>query len=309
MSDERPALTQFIGPRFWPTWVGLGLVRLVCLLPYPLILMVGRSLGRLAFYVLADRRRIARRNLELCLPEIPQPDRERLLRAHFASLGIAVFEVALTWWARDARIEALAHVEGFEHVERALEAGRGAILLSAHFTSLEICGRVLAMLAPVHAVYRPHRNPLMDEITRRGRERSAEKTIPKYDIRQMIRALKANRAVWYAPDQAHHGKSAELVPLFGIPAQTNTATSRLARLTGAPVLPFLPWRDRNGKGYRVVIGPPLDNFPSGDDLADTLHFHELVEARVREVPEQYLWVHRRFKNLPDQPDLYAGIDD
>lgn len=309
MSDERRPLTRFLGPRYWPTWIALGIVRLTCLLPYPAVLALGRLLGRAALPVLGERRRIARRNLELCLPELSADERERLLRAHFESLGIAMFEIGLTWWAGDHRIDALAHVEGFEHVERALEAGQGAILLSAHFTSLEICGRILAMRAPVHAVYRPHRNPLFDEIMRRGRERSAEKTIPKNDIRKMIRALKANRAVWYAPDQAHHGKSAELVPLFGIPAQTNTATSRLARLTGAPVLPFLPWRDRAGGGYHAVIGPPIDGFPSGDDVADTLHFHRLVEQRVREVPEQYLWIHRRFKNLPDTPDLYAGVSD
>lgn len=306
MGNEHRPLSRFLGPRYWPTWIGFALVRLVCLLPYPATLFVGRMLGRAALPLMNERRRIAQRNLELCLPERSAAQREQILRRHFESLGIAVFEIAMTWWSGDAKIDKLTRLEGFEHLERALAQGKGAILLSAHFTSLEICGRMLAMRAPVHAVYRPHRNQLLDEVMRRGRERSAENTIPKTDIRQMIRALKNNRAVWYAPDQAHHGKGAELVPLFGIPAKTNTATSRLARLTGAPVLPFLPWRDPHGTGYHVVIGAPIENFPSGDDIADTQHFHALVEARVREVPAQYLWIHRRFKNLPAQPDLYSN---
>lgn len=285
-------------------WLKLGVVRLACLLPYRPLMALGRLLGRSGHALLKERRQIANRNIELCLPQLDASEREQLVRAHFDSLGMAVFEIGLTWWADDERIGRMANYEGFEHLDRALSAGKGAILLSAHFTCLEICSRMLAERVGLHAVYRPHRNPLLDEVMRRGRERSAEGTIRKDDIRQMIRALRKNIPVWYAPDQAYSGKTAQLVPLFGIPAQTNTATSRLARLTGAPVLPFLPWRDTASGRYHIVIGEPIANFPSGDDAADTLLFHELVEQRIREAPEQYLWIHRRFKNLPDAPDIY-----
>ena len=287
-------------------WLKLGVVRGACLLPYRTLMALGRRLGRLGLATLGERRRIAMRNLELCLPELDAAGRERLLREHFESLGMAVFEIGLTWWAPDRRLEGLARIEGLHHIERALEQGKGVILLSAHFTALEICSRMLAAQVPLFAVYRPHRNRLLDEVMRRGRERTAAGTIAKDDVRQMVRTLRSNTPVWYAPDQAHRGKGAQLVPLFGIPAQTNTATSRLARLTGAPVLPFLPWRDADG--YRIVVGEPIAGFPSGDDVADARHFHELVERRVREVPEQYLWIHRRFKNLPDRPDLYRPTE-
>ncbi len=307
MSDtRRTRLRSLLGPQYWPMWLQLGVVRLACLLPYPVLMALGRLLGRVGLLVLGERRRIASRNLELCLPELDAGARETLLRRHFESLGMAVFEIGLTWWASDRRLEGLARVEGLAHIERALEQGNGVILLSAHFTALEICSRMLATRVPLHAVYRPHRNRLLDEVMRRGRERTAAGTIAKDDVRQMVRTLRRNTPVWYAPDQAHSGKGAQLVPLFGIPAQTNTATSRLARLTGAPVLPFLPWRDADG--YRIVVGEPIADFPSGDDAADAAHFHTLVEQRIREVPEQYLWIHRRFKNLPDRPDLYRHTE-
>lgn len=288
-------------------WLQLSFVRLVCLLPYRPMLLVGRVLGRAAMPLLSERRRIAQKNIELCFPDYDEKQRSALLRRHFESLGMALFETGLTWWGSERQLRSLIHVDGFTHLEQAFAKGKGVILLSAHFTSLEICSGLLALMAPINAVYRPHRNLLLDEVMRRGRERHAQTTIRKSDIRQMVRALRKNGAVWYAPDQAHSGKGSQLVPLFGIPAQTNTATSRLAKLTGAPVLPFLPWRLGDGSGYRIVIGAPIADFPSGDDFSDTSRFHALVEQRIREVPEQYLWIHRRFKNLPDQPDLYAGV--
>lgn len=298
-------LRHLLAPRYWAMWLQLGIVRMVCLLPYRAVMAAGRLLGRAAMPLLGERRRIALRNIELCFPDLDAARREALLRRHFQSLGMAVFEIGLTWWASDRKLDGLAHFEGLEHIDEVLSKGRGVILLSAHFTALEICGRMLARRVPLHAVYRPHRNPLLNEVMRRGRERSAEGTIRKDDIRQMIRALRDNIPVWYAPDQAYSGKGSELVPLFDIPSQTNTATSRLARMTGAAVLPFLPYREPDGSGYRIVVGAALEDFPSGDDINDTRRFHKLVERRIREVPEQYLWIHRRFKNIPGQTDIYA----
>jgi Kdo2-lipid IVA lauroyltransferase/acyltransferase len=248
--------------------------------------------------------RIARRNIELCLPELPAQERERLLKEHFRSAGIAIFETAISWWASKERVRRLAQLEGEEHLQAALARGRGAILLSAHFTTLEIGARVLADTVPANIMYRPTANPVLERFLMRNRSRRAKRAIPRDDVRTLISALKNNEPVWYAPDQAYRKKGAEMVPFFGIPAATNTATSRLARMTGAAVLPYFQERLPDGR-YRMVIHPILENFPSDDPAADARLFNALIEAQVRRVPEQYLWIHRRFKGLtPDYPNYY-----
>ncbi len=305
MSETRPPLSAYLAPRYWPMWLLLGVVRAATVLPYRLLMAVGRATGRIARLVLADRRAVAERNIDRCLVDLDSDERDRLVRAHFRSLGMALFETGLAWWASDARLARLCHLEGREHLEAALQQGKGVIMLSAHFTCLEICSRMLAMNVPLNPVYRGFKNPVLQEVMLRGRERASVSVIPKNDIRQMVRILRKKGIVWYAPDQSHSGKASEIVPLFGLPSQTNTATSRLARLTGAPVLPFLPWRRADGSGYSIVIGEALAGFPSGDDAADAALFHRLIEEQVARVPEQYLWIHRRFKNVPGAEDFYS----
>ena len=180
------------------------------------------------------------------------------------------------------------------------------ILLAAHFTTLEMGARLIACVRSVHPVYKPSRNELLTEFFRARRGAGSAGVIARDDIRSMVRVLKGGGVVWYAPDQAYRGKGAEMVPLFGIPAASNTATSRLARMTGAAVLPYFVERLPGSQGYRVRIGPPLADFPSEDSVADTRRYHALIEEAVRRVPEQYLWLHKRFKGLDaDYPDPYA----
>jgi KDO2-lipid IV(A) lauroyltransferase len=191
-------------------------------------------------------------------------------------------------------------------VRNALARGRGAILLTAHFTPLEIGGRIVAAATPVNIIYRPTKNEALAHVLGRCRSRNGGHAIPFDDIRSMIAALKNNEVVWYAPDQSYRKKGAEMVSLFGIPAPTNTATSRIARMTGAAVLPYFVERLPGSAGYRVVIQPPLEGFPSDSPRADAERFHRLIEAQVRAVPDQYLWIHRRFKPLTAaDPDYYG----
>jgi KDO2-lipid IV(A) lauroyltransferase len=295
-----------VSPRYWPTWLALGLLRALAPLPYRTQLAIGRTLGRIFRHVPIGSERIVRRNLELCLPELDARERQRLLRLHFESLGIAVVETALAWWASDERIRSLTQIEGLEHLEAALARGRGAILLSAHFTTLEIGARAITATRPVNIMYRPSKDALVAEFLSRNRARRSRRAIPRDDVRTLIAALKANETVWYAPDQSYRKKGAEMVRLFGIPAATNTATSRLARLTGAAVLPYFPERLPDARGYRVSILPALEDFPGDSPVADAERFNGLIETHVRRVPEQYLWIHRRFKGLSDDyPDFYA----
>lgn len=268
-------------------------------LPYSAQVRLGRVLGLALAPFARERRHVARTNLRLCFPELDTAARRRLLREHFASLGVAVFEIALSWWAPARRLRRLAHIEGLEHLHAALARGHGVILLSAHFTTLEIGGRLLSLHAPFHVLYREHKNPAFESVMRRARERHFEKAIPREDMRALLRSLKANLPVWYAPDQNYGGEHSVYVPFFGVPAATITTTSRIARISGAAVVPFFQHRLPGGRGYRLVLYPALNQFPSGDPQADTLRINRLIEAEIRKSPEQYLWVHRRFKTHPD----------
>lgn len=306
-THRRPAQSEgaLLAPRYWPTWLALGLLRALEPLPVSVLMWIGRRIGDLAVLLPLKFVRIARRNLELCFPETSAAERERLLREHFRSVGVGIFETMISWWSSPQRISKLTQLEGAEHLQAALAHGRGAILLSAHFTPLELGGRVLCDRMALNIMYRPTRNPVLERFLIRNRSARAKRAIKRDDVRTLVTALRNNEPVWYAPDQSYRKKGAEMVPFFGIPAATNTATSRLARMTGAAVLPYFPERLPNGR-YRMVIHPMLDNFPSDDPIADAKRFNELVEDQVRKTPEQYLWLHRRFKGLgADYPDYYG----
>ena len=278
----------------------------MALLPFRVMVAVGTALGAVLRRLPIGFVKTARRNLELCFPELSPRARAQLLDRHFASLGIAVLEIPLAWWLSPARLARLVHIEGAEHLRAALTRGRGVILLTAHFTPMEMAGRALVSVAPVSFLYRPTKNEVLAYALRRFRCRYGGQGIARDDIRAFITALKNNECVWYAPDQSYRKKGAEMVPVFGIPAATNTLTSRLARMTGATVLPYFLQRLPGTQGYRGVIHPPLENFPSDSPAADTERFNHMIEAQVRAAPEQYLWIHRRFKGLSqDYPDYYG----
>jgi KDO2-lipid IV(A) lauroyltransferase len=299
-------LLPLLRPHYWPTWLAIGTLKALQPLPVPVLTVLGRALGSVAVRLPMSFVRIARTNMGICLPELSDQQRELLLKEHFKSLGLGIFETAMAWWGSDRRIARITRLEGLEHLRAAQERGKGAILLSAHFTTLEIGGRVLCdqLNREINIMYRPTANAVLERFLARNRIDHTKRAIQRDDVRTLITALRANEPVWYAPDQAYRKKGAEMVPFFGIPAATNTATSRLARMTGAAVLPFFQERLPSGE-YRMVIYPMLENFPSDDPVADAKRFNELIEAQVRRVPEQYLWIHRRFKGLsPDYPDYY-----
>jgi KDO2-lipid IV(A) lauroyltransferase len=278
---------------------------LVTRLPYSTQMGTGRLIGRLAYRLARRRRHIAAVNLQLCFPELGDRQRQQLLRQHFTALGQGLVETALCWWGREGQLHKLYTLTGAGHLQQALAAGRGVILLSAHFTTLEIGGRLLALTQPFHVLYRTHKNALFEKVMQRARTRRFDRAIPRSDTRGLLRSLKDNHAVWYAPDQNHGAEQSVFAPFFGVAAATLTTTSRLAALSGAAVVPFFQYRLPDDSGYLLCLCPPLDNFPGTDALADATRINQLIEATVREMPEQYLWVHRRFKTRPSgQPYPY-----
>lgn len=293
-----------LGPRHWPTWLAIGTMAVLARLPWAWQRGLGRALGALLRRALAQRRRIAARNLELCFPVLDPAARERLLRGHFAAIGIGVFEFARAWWGSIAPLRRGLVVEGLEHFAAARDAGRGVIVVSGHFTTLEVCGRLMCGQVPLAGMYRPHAQPAMEWAVRRGRARYAAAMFPKQDLRGAVRHLKRGGLLWYAPDQDPSRGDSVYVPFFGQPAHSLTSTHQLARMSGAAVVLFQHARREDG-GYTLRISPPLEDFPSGDAAMDTARVMAGIETMARAAPEQYLWIHRRFKRRPDGLSPYA----
>ena len=299
MSDSpstatRPSLLQ---PRHWPTFAWLGVAFIAARLPWTLQRALGRGIGWLALHLARSRRRAAEVNLKLCFPEKDEAWRQRLLRDSFDALGVGVFEFARAWWGKIDVIRPQVQWEGLEHLKALQAEGRGVLLVSGHFMTLEMCGRLLCDHVPLAGMYRKYRNPVMEWAVKSGRLKYACAMFANEDIRATVRHLKKGGFLWYAPDQDMRGKDSVFVPFFGMPASTITATHQFARMTGCAVVPY--FHRRVGSGYVLKIAPPLPGCPTDDAVADTAQVNAAIEQMVREAPDQYLWIHRRFKRQPE----------
>jgi Kdo2-lipid IVA lauroyltransferase/acyltransferase len=285
-------------PKWWPAWLGLGLLWLLALLPVPVLRLIGAGLGELFHAVVPSRRRIVRINLRLSFPDLDEKSRRRLARRHFRALGAGMLEVPLAWFASDRRLRRMVDIEGAEHLRQAQADGSGVLLLTGHFTTMELGCRLVHLAGfPFHGMYRRADNVFVDYWMCRLREaRLGLPMVPKEDLKRIVRLLRGGGRVWYGPDQTIEAANAAFVYFFGVPTLTLTATSRLAQMGKAKVVPYFP--QRRGGRYRLVFLPALDNFPCGDDVADAARINALLEQAIREVPEQYFWVHRRFKDGP-----------
>jgi KDO2-lipid IV(A) lauroyltransferase len=273
-------------------------------IPWPMQRALGRGLGALLRIAMPARRRIAETNLALCFPERDASARAALLRAHFDALGIGLFEFGRAWWGSVDPMRRGLVVEGLEHVAEAQASGRGIIVVSGHFTTLEICGRLMCDHVPLAGMYRPHAQAAMEWAVKRGRLRYAAAMFTKQELRPAVKHLKQGGVLWYAPDQDPSRGDTVYVPFFGRPANSLSSTHQLARLSGAKVVAFQHARRDDG-GYTLRVLPVLDAIPSDDAVADTAAVMAAIEGMARAAPDQYLWIHRRFKRQPDGTDPYA----
>ena len=292
--------------RYWPTALGLVLLRALSFLPLPVLAVLGRALG-LALYALhAQRRHVARTNIKLCFPTLSRRAQARLVRSHFKVFGQALLDIAVAWWASSARLKRLVRFKGREHYDQAVAAGRPIILLAPHFVGLEIGGMRLSMERPMLAMFRHPANEMLRTVMQRVRGRFGLKLIEhKGPLTTLVRRVKAGTPLYYLPDQNAGRRNGVFVPFFGIPTATYPVLGRLARLANAVVIPCVTRQLPRGRGYEVDFAPPLADFPSGDAQKDTEHMNQAIEQAVRAIPEQYFWVHKRFKTRPrGEPRFY-----
>ena len=306
-AHEPSSLLRFWTPRYWSTWVFYGWMRTSLFLPLRWQVRIGKRVGRFLSLLVPEKRRTAAKNLEVCFPELSSEDRRALYNRHFESMGAAFPETAMGWFGSEKIVRDAVHIEGEEYLREALSRGKGVLLFCGHFTSLEFIYPALRPLCPrLTGMYRPMRNKLMDELMCRGRARSFDAFFSKYSARALVKSLTENSVVVYLTDQCYRGKYSALVPFFGEPAMTSTATSRILRMSGATLLPCFNRRCDDDSSYVVNIGPPLEDFPSDDAARDTARLMKLLEDYIRTCPDQYAWMHQRFKYRPETYlDIYA----
>lgn len=297
----------FIHPKYWLAWLGIFTLFIISLLPYSAILTLGRILGRLAIPFAKKRYHTARRNLELCFPDLTPEQVEKKVKANFENTGIGLLEVGMTWFWPEWRVRGLVNIRGAEHLQQAIRQDKGVIFLGAHFLCLEMFGRVAGLHHPSYAVYRKNSNEVLDYWFYRGRMLNHKAMLDRKDFKGMLRALKKGEALWYAPDHDYgKHKSNVFAPFFNMKdANTVAGTSTLARVQNTTVIPVFLKRLPGTKGYELVFYEPLSDFPGDDVIADTTRINQQIERMISECDEQYMWLHRRFKTRPHgEPSVY-----
>lgn len=300
-----PFLLSYLLPKFWLTWLGIVLLYMISWLPYRLQTFIGKAIGWLLSKLGKKRVNIARRNLALCFPDMPEAQQEEMLSQNIQHAGMAVLEASMGWWWPDWRVRNIGSIEGYEHVEAILAKGKGVLGLAIHNMNLELGCRIAGLKMPSVAFYRKHNNPLMEYMQYHGRARSNKYMIHKRNVKGLIQALNEQEVCFYLPDQDYGRKKCEFVPFFAVP-ETATTTGTLLFANQANCETVFLVSHRTKDGYRVTFLPGLEDFPSGDDKQDVTRVNRKVEEMIQLAPEQYLWMHKRFKTRPskDDPSLY-----
>ncbi len=294
---RRRTTSNLAAPRYWPTWLGVVVMWFIAQLPLRLQLALGGAIGAIGHRFARDRRHIARTNIALCFPELNEHARDELVRQIFTSSGIGAVETAIAWFGNITRYSDRVTFEGLDVLTTAQQRGRGVVLIGAHFATLDLAGALLSQAADFDVMYRYNKNPVIEWAMRHGRERRFKGVIERGDARTVLTRLKEGRTIWYAADQDYGRKVSVFAPFFGVPAATVTATARFARFNSSPAVFVSHFRDAAARTWSLHFRE-IDRFPTGNDIADARCVNAVIEAEIRRHPDQYLWLHRRFKTRP-----------
>lgn len=287
------------------TRLGVFILWLIHLLPFRVIVAIGNSLGSVLYFVAARRRRIGETNLRLCFPEMGDMARRKLLREHFRMFTRGLIERSIIWWSSARKINSLIRIEGEEHFNAI--KGKPAIFLTPHFVGMDTGGQWIAQRADTVCMYSRQSSQYLTDLLLKKRARFGGQRLyaRQEGLRPIIRGMRESMPFIYPPDQDQGIKDGAFIPFFGVPAATMTSVPRIAKMTGAKIVPTITRVLPGGGGYVLTFYPPWENYPSGDDIADTRRMNEFIEQRVLEMPEQYFWLHKRFKTRPEgEKSLY-----
>jgi Kdo2-lipid IVA lauroyltransferase/acyltransferase len=279
--------------------LGVFIFWLIHFLPFRVIVAIGNGFGTLVFPFAAERRRVGRINLKLCFPDMSEAAREKLLREHFRMFSRGLIERCILWWSSGKHISSLIRVEGVEHFEAVKD--KPAILLTPHFVGMDAGGQWIAQHTDTVCLYANQKNRYLTELLlkKRARFRNQHLYSRQQGLRPILKGMRAGMPFIYPPDQDQGIKDGAFIPFFGVPAATMTSVPRIAQMTGAKIVPSITRLLPGAEGYVLTFYPAWENFPSGDDIADTRRMNKFIEDRAREMPEQYFWLHKRFKTRPE----------
>jgi len=288
---------KFIHPKFFLTWILILLMRIGVFIPFSSQVFIGKSIGRVIYPFMSRWRSIAYSNISHCFPEKKQPQVNAMVKHHFEAIGVSLFETANAYYASDKKINKLLIIKNNHFFTDALKQEGGIILLCAHFMPLMLGSRALLINHRIANIYRPQNNELFDQAMVKGYKKHGAVMIKSTDTRSIIKAINNSLPIWYAPDQDLGEKNSVFAPLFGISTATASATARLAKNNNTRVIPYSFIRTK--KGYEMSFEKPLLNFPSDDPIVDATNTNMILEKQIKKTPEQYLWIHRRFKTRPE----------
>lgn len=307
MSRRTSSFMEYAHPRYWTAWLAIALMKVSAWLPWRLIIGLGSAIGWLAYHLVKRRRHITDTNVRLCFPELSHLERQTLVKRIFRANGIGILETAIGWCRNPEHMRRRVTFKGADHMRDALAQGKGALIIGVHFSTLDLGGALHSLFFDADVVYRPHDNAVFEHFMTQARSHIFGRAIDRRDLRGVVKRIKSGHAVWYSPDQDFGRDASVFAPFFGIEAASLKMTAKIARMTGAPVMPLIFHRNADDERYTLEYLPALVDYPSGDDVADAARINAVIEHAIRRHPEQYLWLHRRFKTRPhsDDPDLYA----
>ena len=296
----------YLGPKYWGVWLGVFILYVITWLPLPMIRAMGAGLGRLLGVIVPKRIKVARRNIELCFPDMSKAQQDAIVDENVRRTGMALFETAMGWWWPSWRVKRHFVIEGYEHVEQALQSGRGVFGMALHNVNLEFACRGLGYTHPSIAFYRKHNNPLIDYLQYHGRNRSNKYMIHKRNARALLSALDDGELCLYLPDQDYGRAQSKFVPFGGV-SETATTAATMMFLRRSNAVPLLITSQYTANGYKVKIYPPIkEDLTAMDDESALTLLNQHILSAIKEQPESYLWMHKRFKTRPNDqmPSLY-----